>query len=76
MEGVRLGKENEDVLLFADDMVLLADSAKKLQMNLKKLDEILTTWEMKMNWPKHFRFHVEDRSDEGGKRERTLLHGS
>ena len=52
MEGVRLGKENVDVLLFADNMVLIADSAESLQMNLKKLDETLTRWEMKMNWEK------------------------
>ena len=42
MEGVRLGTENVDVLLFADDMVLIADSEESLQMNLKKLDEALT----------------------------------
>ena len=28
MEGVRLGKKNVDVLLFADNMVLIADSAE------------------------------------------------
>ena len=27
-EGVRLGKKNVDVLLFADNMVLIADSAE------------------------------------------------
>ena len=37
MEGVRLGKDNVDALLFDDDMVLLADSVESLQMNLKKL---------------------------------------
>ena len=37
VEGVRLGKDNVDALLFADDMVLLADSAESLLMNLKKL---------------------------------------
>ena len=37
----RLGKESVDVLLFADDVVLLADSEKSLQVNLQKLDEEL-----------------------------------
>ena len=32
MEGVRLGNETVDVLLFADDMVLVADSEESLQM--------------------------------------------
>ena len=39
MEKVRLGKENVDFLLFANDIVLIAEF---LQMNLKKLDETLT----------------------------------
>ena len=50
IKGVRLGKENGDVLLFADNLVLIADSEEFLQMNLKKLDKALTRWEMKMNW--------------------------
>ena len=51
-EGVRLGNETVDVLLFVDDMVLVADCGESLQVNLKKLDEALTKWEMKMNWSK------------------------
>ena len=51
---MRLGNEILDVQLFADDMVLVADSEESLQVNLKKLDEtlIMTKWEMKMNWSK------------------------
>ena len=41
-----------DVLLFADDVVLVAGSEESLQMNLKKLDKALTEWEMKINWEK------------------------
>ena len=47
-EGVRLGEENVDVLLIADDMVLVADSEESLRVNLTKLDEALTKWEMKL----------------------------
>ena len=42
VEGVRLGNEIVDVLVFPDDMVLVADSEESLQINLKKLDETLT----------------------------------
>ena len=52
VEGVRLGNEIVDVLVFADDTVLVADSEESLQMNLKKLDETSTRWKMKMNWEK------------------------
>ena len=44
MDGVILRKESVDVLLFADDMLLIADSAEALQVNLQKLDETLTRW--------------------------------
>ena len=40
-------------------MVLVADSEETLRVNLTKMDEALTKWEMKMNW--------EKRSNEGGK---------
>ena len=52
INAVRLGEENVNVLLFVDDMVLVADSEESLQVNLAKLDETLTKWEMKMNWEK------------------------
>ena len=44
MDGVILREENADVLLFAYDMMLIADSAEALQVNLQKLDETLTRW--------------------------------
>ena len=50
VEGVILGNEIVDVLLFAVDMVLVTDSEESLQMNLKKLDESLTRWKMIMIW--------------------------
>ena len=49
---MRLGEVNVNILLFANDMVLVADSEESLWVNLTKLDEVLTKWEMKMNWEK------------------------
>ena len=37
MDGVILRKESVDVLLFADDMLLIADSAEALQVNFGNL---------------------------------------
>ena len=36
-KGVRLGEENVDILLLADDMVLVADSEESLRVNLLNL---------------------------------------
>ena len=60
---MRLGKENVDVLLFADDMVLVADSEESLQTNLKKLDETSMKWEVKMSWEKTEEMRVGRRED-------------
>ena len=46
---MRLGKETVDVLIFADDMVLLGNSEASLHDNLKELDKMLTKWEKRMN---------------------------
>ena len=37
------------VLLFAGDMVLMADSAKGLESNLKVMNQLLSRWEGKEN---------------------------
>ena len=46
-------------------MVLVADSEESLQINLKKLDETLTRWKMKMNWEKteEMKLKVRKRKD-------------
>ena len=41
-EGVRLEEKNVNILLFAYDMVLVADSEESLRVNLTKLNEALT----------------------------------
>ena len=43
--GVKL-----EVLLFADDIVVLADSAERFKSNLKAMSEVLSRWELKWNW--------------------------
>ena len=37
-------------VLFADDMVVFADSAERLGSNLKAMSEVLSRWELKVNW--------------------------
>ena len=39
-----------EVLLFADDLVVLAETEKALQHNLQELNEKLDEWGMKANW--------------------------
>ena len=58
-----------DVLLFADDMVLIADSARVL---INKFEEV----RLDVDKIENENELGEYRNDEGGKRERTLLCGS
>ena len=43
--GVKL-----EVLLFVDDMVVLANSAERLESNLKAMSEVLSRWGLKVYW--------------------------
>ena len=40
------------VLLFADDMVVMTESVKGLQSNLQVMSDVLSRWELKVNWGK------------------------
>ena len=40
------------VLLFADDIVIMAESEKGLQSNLQVLSEAMGRWDLKVNWKK------------------------
>ena len=40
------------LLLFADDMVVMAESVEGLQSNLQVLSDVLSRWELKVNWRK------------------------
>ena len=63
--GVKLSTGELEILLFVDDMVLLADSAERLESNLKVLSEVLKQMGAESELE-------EDESDEGGKTERKL----
>ena len=50
VSGVKLSTRDVEVLMFADDMVLMAESAEGLQKNLGVMSEALRRWELKVNW--------------------------
>ena len=41
-----------EVLLFADDLMMMAESEEALQHNMQELNDRLEEWEMKANWQK------------------------
>ena len=49
---MKLSTGDVGVLLFADDIVVMAESAEGLQNNLQVLSDILSRWELKVNWRK------------------------
>ena len=50
--GMKLSTGELGVLIFADDMVLMSDKAKGLESNLKVMSQVLSRWELKVNWMK------------------------
>ena len=46
---MKLSTGELEVLLFEDDMVVLADSAKRIRCNLKAMSKVLSRWELKVN---------------------------
>ena len=49
---VQLSTGEVSVLLFADDIVVMADSKEGLQHNLKTVSDMLNKWELKIYWRK------------------------
>ena len=45
---VKLSTGDVGVLLFADDMIVMAESVEGLQSNLKVLSDVLSRWELKV----------------------------
>ena len=52
MSEVKLSTGDVGMLLFADDMVIMAVSEEGLQSNLKVLSEAMDRWDLKVNWMK------------------------
>ena len=52
MREVKLSTGDVRVLLFAYDMVIMAESEEGLQRNLKVLSEAMSAWNLKVNWKK------------------------
>ena len=50
--SVRLTTGEVEVLLFADDLMMMAESEEALQHNKQELNDRLEEWEMKANWQK------------------------
>ena len=53
-----------DVGVFADDMVVMAKSVEGLQSNLQVLSDVLSRWELKVNWRKTKVMRVARNSEE------------
>ena len=60
--GVRCREEQVPALLFADDMVILADKEEKLRRGLGVLEEWCSEWSMKVNADKCGVMHIRRNS--------------
>ena len=40
------------LLMFADDMVMMAETEEALQQNVEAMNEALVRWDLKVNWKK------------------------
>ena len=49
---VKLSTGDVEVLLLADDMVVMTESVEGLQSNLQVMSDVLSRWELKVNWGK------------------------
>ena len=50
--GVEMETGTIQLLLFADDIMLVAERDKDAERNVKVLDEVMKKWRMKINWRK------------------------
>ena len=49
---VKFSTSDVGVFLFADDMVVMAVSVERLQSNLQVMSDVLSRWELNVNWGK------------------------
>ena len=52
MREVKLSTGDVGMLLFADDMVIMAESEEGLRSNLQALSEAMDKWDLKVTWEK------------------------
>ena len=50
--GVQLTTTNVQMLLFADDIVILTEKKDDIQRNLDEMKKVMDKWGMKMHWGK------------------------
>ena len=50
--GVKLEDRNVQFLLFADDLMLVAEKEEDVESNLRILDGVMEKWQMMINWGK------------------------
>ena len=50
--GVQMEETVVQLLLFADDLMLMAENAEDAERNLRVLDEVMGKWKMRINWRK------------------------
>ena len=50
LREVKLSTGDVGLLLFADDMVVMAESVEGLQHNLQVMSDVLSRWELRVNW--------------------------
>ena len=48
--GVEMETGTIQLLLFADDLMLVAERDKDAERNVKVLDKVMKKWRMKINW--------------------------
>ena len=61
---MRFSTRDVRVLLFADDMVVMAESVERLQHSLQVMSDLLNNWELKVNWRKTKVMRVARKSED------------
>ena len=52
VEGGQLEETTVQLLLFADDLMLVAEKDEDVERNQRMLEEVMKKWRMQINWKK------------------------